>query len=360
MATSKPGDTRKAFAALKAHRKSGAPTDMRQGLRADPKRFAAFSARSDDLLLDYSKCAVNARTMKLLRGPCRGGGRRGQARRMFEGAVINTTEGRAVLHTALRNRANTPVLVDGRDVMPEVTACSMPWRAFAGEVRGSGITDVVNIGIGGSDLGPAMTTLALAPYHDGPRLHYVSNVDGAHIADTLKGLDAGDDAVPHRVQDLHHHRDHDQCADGAEMDRGEAGRGRGCRPFRGDLHRHPQGQGLRHPRGPHLRLLGLGGRALLDLVGDRPAADDRHRAGEFPPVPRRRRTPWTGISAKRRSCENLPMLMGADRRLAPQCLQLSLARHHSLRPAPVALSRLSAAARHGIERQARDQVRCCR
>ncbi|MGL4591727.1 MAG: glucose-6-phosphate isomerase [Aestuariivirga sp.] len=188
MATSKPGDTRKAFAALKAHRKSGAPTDMRKAFDKDPKRFAAFSARSDDLLLDYSKCAVNVRTMKLLRDLAAAAEVEGQRDRMFEGAVINTTEGRAVLHTALRG--NSPVLVDGRDVMPEVTAVLDAMARFAGEVRGSGITDVVNIGIGGSDLGPAMTTLALAPYHDGPRLHYVSNVDGAHIADTLKGLDA--------------------------------------------------------------------------------------------------------------------------------------------------------------------------
>ncbi len=188
MATSKPGDTRKAFAALKAHRKSGAPTDMRKAFDKDPKRFAAFSARSDDLLLDYSKCAVNVRTMKLLRDLAAAAEVEGQRDRMFEGAVINTTEGRAVLHTALRG--NRPVLVDGRDVMPEVTAVLDAMARFAGEVRGSGITDVVNIGIGGSDMGPAMTTLALAPYHDGPRLHYVSNVDGAHIADTLKGLDA--------------------------------------------------------------------------------------------------------------------------------------------------------------------------
>ena len=188
MATSKPGDTRKAFAALKAHRKAGAPTDMRKAFDKEPKRFEAFSARSDDLLLDYSKCAVNGRTMKLLRDLARAAGVEAQRDRMFEGAVINTTEGRAVLHTALRG--NSPVLVDGRDVMPEIKSVLDAMARFAGEVRGSGITDVVNIGIGGSDLGPAMTTLALVPYHDGPRLHYISNVDGAHIADTLKGLDA--------------------------------------------------------------------------------------------------------------------------------------------------------------------------
>ena len=104
---------------------------------------------------------------------------------MFAGEIINTTEGRAVLHTALRNQSKSSVMVAGRDVTPDVRGV-LATCAISDGVRASEITDVVNIGIGGSDLGPAMTTLALAPYHDGPRLHYVSNVDGAHIADTLK------------------------------------------------------------------------------------------------------------------------------------------------------------------------------
>jgi glucose-6-phosphate isomerase len=182
-------DTRKALADLRAHLKKGAPSDMRKAFERDPKRFAGFSAGAGDLLLDYSKCAVNARTMKLLGALAAAADVTGKRDAMFAGAMINTTEGRAVLHTALRNRANTPVMVAGRDVMPDVNAVLAAMARFADEVRGSNITDVVNIGIGGSDLGPAMTTLALAPYHDGPRLHYVSNVDGAHIADTLDPLD---------------------------------------------------------------------------------------------------------------------------------------------------------------------------
>ena len=109
---------------------------------------------------------------------------------MFSGQPINDTEGRAVLHTALRNLDGGPVMVQGKDVMPGVLETLARMRAYAEEVRGSKITDVVNIGIGGSDLGPAMAVQALAPYHDGPRCHFVSNVDGAHIADTLRGLDA--------------------------------------------------------------------------------------------------------------------------------------------------------------------------
>ena len=181
--------TKRAFADLKAHRRKGAPADMRQAFARDAKRFDTFSARADDLLLDYSKCAVNARTMKLLAALAKAADVEGQRDAMFEGRIINTTEGRAVLHTALRNRANTPVMVAGQDVMPDVNAVLAAMAVFADEIRDSTITDVVNIGIGGSDLGPAMTTLALAPYHDRPRLHYVSNVDGAHIADTLKRLD---------------------------------------------------------------------------------------------------------------------------------------------------------------------------
>ena len=177
-----------AWDALAAHHATDAPTDMRAAFASDHKRFASFSSKTDGLLLDYSKCAVNARTMALLAdlaAACRVEDKRDA---MFAGAAINTTEGRAVLHTALRNRANTPVMVAGRDVMPDVNAVLAAMAGFAEQVRRSRFTDVVNIGIGGSDLGPAMTTLALAPYHDGPRLHYVSNVDGAHIADTLKTL----------------------------------------------------------------------------------------------------------------------------------------------------------------------------
>ena len=181
-------DSRKVLANLKAHHRKGAPTDMRRAFERDPSRFAEFSAKTDEMLLDYSKCAVNSRTMKLLAALAKACDVEAKRDDMFAGAIINTTEQRAVLHTALRNRANTPVLVAGKDVMPGVNAVLAAMAGFARSVRKSNITDVVNIGIGGSDLGPAMTTLALAPYHDGPRLHYVSNVDGAHIADTLRLL----------------------------------------------------------------------------------------------------------------------------------------------------------------------------
>jgi glucose-6-phosphate isomerase len=172
--------------------------DLRASFAADPQRFSRFSASLDDLLMDYSKCAVNDEVLNQLEQLITVAGVAEKRDEMFSGAPINFTEGRAVLHTALRNRSNRPVMVDGRDVMPDVNGVLDAMGAFADGIRsgemkgatGKAITDVVNIGIGGSDLGPVMATLALAPFHDGPRLHFVSNIDGAHIADTLKTLSA--------------------------------------------------------------------------------------------------------------------------------------------------------------------------
>ncbi|ACP24439.1 glucose-6-phosphate isomerase [Sinorhizobium fredii NGR234] len=172
-------------------------TDIRAAFAADPNRFSRFSTRLGDLLLDYSKCAANDRVIDGLEALAKAARIEEKRDAMFRGDIINITEERAVLHTALRNRSNRPVLVGGKDVMPDVNAVLDAMGAFADGIRsgalkgatGKKITDVINIGIGGSDLGPVMATLALAPFHDGPRLHFVSNVDGAHIADTLKLLD---------------------------------------------------------------------------------------------------------------------------------------------------------------------------
>jgi glucose-6-phosphate isomerase len=178
----------KALKDLTTHRASLAPFDMRKAFAGRGDRFAEFSVFQEDLLLDFSKCAVTAKTMKLLLGLAKAADVARKRDAMFAGEMINITEGRAVLHTALRNRSKSSVKLAGRDVMPDVRGVLAAMAKFSDSVRASDVTDVVNIGIGGSDLGPAMTTLALAPYHDGPRLHYVSNVDGAHIADTLKTL----------------------------------------------------------------------------------------------------------------------------------------------------------------------------
>ncbi|AZO16971.1 glucose-6-phosphate isomerase [Mesorhizobium sp. M2A.F.Ca.ET.043.05.1.1] len=187
----------KHLAALRDQRAAAKGT-MREAFAADPKRFDTFSATDGDLLLDWSKCAVDANTMTMLEKLAGAADLAGRRAAMFEGKKINITENRAVLHTALRNLTGKSVVVDGQDTKADVIAVLDAMGAFADAIRsgkalgatGKKITDIVNIGIGGSDLGPAMVTLALAPYHDGPRAHYVSNVDGAHIHDTLKGLSA--------------------------------------------------------------------------------------------------------------------------------------------------------------------------
>jgi glucose-6-phosphate isomerase len=163
----------------------------------DADRAANFSVSALDMLFDYSKTAMDVAARDALFELANAAKLAEKRDAMFAGETINDTEGRAVLHTALRNLSGDPIIVDGADVMPDVLATLDRMQAFSDDVRngafqgqGGKITDVVNIGIGGSDLGPAMATLALAPYHDGPNLHYVSNVDGAHIADTLRGLNA--------------------------------------------------------------------------------------------------------------------------------------------------------------------------
>ncbi|AXI46750.1 glucose-6-phosphate isomerase [Sulfitobacter sp. SK012] len=153
-------------------------------------RAENFSAQLGDMLFDYSKTNIDADTRSDLLHLAEDAGVAEKRDAMFAGAQINATEGRAVLHTALRNLDGDPVMVDGVDVMPAILDTLGRMGKFANQIRESDITDVVNIGIGGSDLGPAMAVQALGPYHDGPRCHFVSNVDGAHIADTLRELDA--------------------------------------------------------------------------------------------------------------------------------------------------------------------------
>jgi glucose-6-phosphate isomerase len=186
----------RALAALRSHRAEISDMRMREAFALDPERFARFSLSLDDLLLDFSKCAVTADTVRLLVDLAGTAGLEERRAAMFGGEKINVTEDRAVLHVALRDRSGHALFLDGEDVMPGVHAVLDAMKLFAEAVRSGAIrgatgkpfTDIVNIGIGGSDLGPAMATLALAPWHDGPRAHFVSNVDGAHIADTLKSL----------------------------------------------------------------------------------------------------------------------------------------------------------------------------
>ncbi len=163
----------------------------------DPERFGGFSVEVDDLLLDFSKTNIDRDARALLLELARASDVESWRERMFNGDKINLTEDRAVLHTALRSDETAPLIVDGRDVRLEIRETLDRLEQFSEGVRsgaisvsdGRQITDVVNIGIGGSDLGPAMACQALAPFCDGPQVHFVSNVDSAHVADTLRPLD---------------------------------------------------------------------------------------------------------------------------------------------------------------------------
>jgi glucose-6-phosphate isomerase len=186
-----------AWQALQEHFREVEGLHLRDLFARDPRRFEKFSLRLDDLLLDFSKNRITEKTFALLLDLARQADVPGWAEKMFTGQKINTTEGRAVLHVALRNRSNRPIYVDGHDVMPEVNAVLAHMRRFSDGVRGGTwrgytgerITDAVNVGIGGSDLGPVMATEALKPYASPDlRVHFVSNVDSTHLVETLKPL----------------------------------------------------------------------------------------------------------------------------------------------------------------------------
>uniref|UniRef100_A0A672QDD5 Glucose-6-phosphate isomerase n=1 Tax=Sinocyclocheilus grahami TaxID=75366 RepID=A0A672QDD5_SINGR len=177
--------------------------NMRQMFDADPDRSNKLSLQmttdDGDILLDYSKNLINEEVMRMLFDMARSVGVEAAREKMFAGEKINFTEGRAVLHTALRNRSNTPIMVDGKDIMLDVNRVLEQMKGFCHKVRsgewkgfsGKAITDVVNVGIGGSDLGPLMVTEALKPYSKGgPNVWFVSNIDGTHMAKTLAQLNA--------------------------------------------------------------------------------------------------------------------------------------------------------------------------
>jgi len=186
-----------AWKKLSAHYEDMKDVHMRRLFAEDPDRFHKFSIRCNDLIVDYSKNRITSETLSLLFALAEACGLKDAVERMFCGDPINETEDRPVLHVALRNRSNMPIRVDGKDVMPDVNGVLAKIKDFCGQVitgkwkgyTGRRITDIVNIGIGGSDLGPVMVTECLRPYAQPKlRVHFVSNVDGTHIMETLKGL----------------------------------------------------------------------------------------------------------------------------------------------------------------------------
>jgi glucose-6-phosphate isomerase len=185
-----------AWSQLTAHFLEMQAVHMRELFQENPDRFKHLHLEFDDLLVDYSKNIITEDTIKLLIALAEEQGLHDAIKQMFEGVSINATEGRAVLHTALRNRSNQPVLVDGSDVMPDVNRVLQQMKAFSSNLlngawkgyTGRSIDHIVNIGIGGSDLGPYMVTEALKPYWKNITPHFVSNVDGTHISETVKNL----------------------------------------------------------------------------------------------------------------------------------------------------------------------------
>ena len=187
----------KSWKALSEHYRKVSSRHMRDLFAEDAQRFDRYSIAFGDILLDYSKNRITSETVPLLLNLAREVNLEQWIQKMFSGQKINSTEDRAVLHIALRNRNNSPILVDGKDVMPDVNRVLAQMKEFSKKVRGGewkgysgkSITDIVNIGIGGSDLGPVMVTEALRPYSNpNLRAHFVSNVDGTHIAETLKAV----------------------------------------------------------------------------------------------------------------------------------------------------------------------------
>ncbi len=182
--------------ALEDHYKNISGQHMRDMFAADPDRFGKFSIELGDFLVDYSKHRINSDTMQLLFNLAKASGVKEAAEAMFSGEKINWTEGRAVLHSALRNRSNRPVMVDGKNVMPEINTVLEKMRIFCQKIRsgewlgftGKKIRHIVNIGIGGSDLGPVMICEALKHYADGPEVRFVSNVDGTDFVEKTSRL----------------------------------------------------------------------------------------------------------------------------------------------------------------------------
>ena len=189
----------KSWKALKEHYQKISDKHMRSLFAEDPKRFEKLSTTFNDILVDYSKNIITSDTLTLLMNLADECGVKQAIEAMFDGEKINATEDRAVLHTALRNKSNRAVLADGEDVMPLVNAALAKMKTFADQITtgkwlgytGKPIKNIVNIGIGGSDLGPVMVTEALKPYATfGITPYFVSNVDGTHLAETLKKVDA--------------------------------------------------------------------------------------------------------------------------------------------------------------------------
>jgi len=324
----------KIWTALRDHKQTLEGVKTRDLFAQDSGRFAAFSFTLGDVLVDFSKNRVSRDTRALLLSLAKASCIEIRRDEMLAGRRHQHHENRAVLHTALRAPADADIRVDGRNVVPDVHEELARCYAFADAVRsgalrgatGDRIADVVNIGIGGSDLGPAMAARALSPYADGPRAHFVSNVDGADMADVLARLDPARTLFLVSSKNLHHHRDHDQCRFGAPVDCQIPGRERGRQPFRRDLHQHRRRRSVRHFQGPHVRFWDwVGGRySMWSAIGlGLMIAIGSERFAEFLAGGRRTRRAFRQDAAGKQTSR----ADGPDRHLAPQ-------HHGPCRPMP--------------------------
>ena len=278
-----------AWRALQDHHRKIDSVHMRELFAQDAQRYEKYSLQFEDILLDYSKNRITDETLSLLINLARKAQLNDWIERMFTGDKINFTEHRAVLHIALRNRSNSPIRVDGEDVMPQVNRVLARMRTFSESLRngdwrgysGKAITDVVNIGIGGSDLGPVMVTEALKPYgKPGLHAHFVSNIDGTHIVETLKPLNPETTlfiiaSKTFTTQETLDQRSYRQGLAAA----GGAGQGRRRQTLRGAVHQRQRGGALRHRYPEHVRVLGLGRRAVFPVERHRPVHRRLYRHG---------------------------------------------------------------------------------
>ncbi len=248
--------TTKSWKKLTDHFEKIKSVHMRALFSEDPGRFDKFSLRFNDMLVDYSKNIITDETKKLLIGLAEEVDLKNGIEKMFRGDKINETENRAVLHVALRNRGNTPIYVDDEDVMPGVnevlkkmntfshSLLSGEWKGFTGKK----ITDIVNIGIGGSDLGPVMVTECLKPYaQEGLSAHFVSNVDGTHIRGNTQAPGPRNHTLSYCLKNLYHPGNHDQCLFCEKLVFRPCKRsGTCCKTFRGNFNQSKEGAGIRH------------------------------------------------------------------------------------------------------------------
>ena len=308
-------DSRPAWKALAAHHQKVRGLHLRKLFADDPKRGERMTLEAAGIFLDYSKNRITDETLKLLLQLAEESGLRARIDAMFRGEKINVTENRAVLHVALRAPKGASIIVDGENVVPQVHAVLDKMTDFSNRVRsgtwkghtGKRIRNVINIGIGGSDLGPVMAYEALKHYSDrAMTFRFVSNVDGTDLVEATRDLDPAETLFivsSKTFTTLETMTNAQSARDWSLRGLGGDAQGRG-QAFRGRFDECREGGRVRHRYRQHVRVLGLGRRALFHGFGDRPVDDAGHRTGELPG--HARRLPPDGRAFPHRSVREQP------------------------------------------------------